>query len=226
MTDPVACRAARAFLVRRGPQNTALEAFQFCLKYERKSEFRRLCEMLRTHLGNLTKYSHQVNAVNLNNAESLQLHMETRFAQLNTAVQLELWQESSRTVDDLFGLMRQSRTPLKSSVMAAYYDKMAQIFLVSDNWLMHAFAFKRQFQKSANKLAAPERKTYVGAAAAVWCGLAHSRAGLTRSVSLAACVLGEGCERPWMTHACPGLHLRWSWPRLPPRWTVLHRARW
>ena len=153
---------ALGLLRERAPprQTTAVQAFQFCLKYERKSEFRRLCEMLRTHLSNLTKYSHQANAVSLTNTDSLQLHMETRFSQLGAAVQLELWQESSRTVDDLYGLMRQSRKPLKSSVMASYYDKMAQIFLVSDNWLMHSFAFKRQFQKSASKLSTEDRREY------------------------------------------------------------------
>ena len=118
--------------------------------------------MLRLHLSNLTKYSHQTNAVSLSNADSLQLHMETRFAQLGASVQLELWQESSRTVDDLYGLMRQSRKPLKSSVMASYYDKMAQIFLVSDNWLMHAFALRRQFQKSGSKMTPDDRREYVG----------------------------------------------------------------
>jgi translation initiation factor 3 subunit A len=142
-------------------QTTALQAFQFCQKYERKSEFRRLCEMLRTHLSNLTKYANQLNAVSLNNPESLQLHMETRFAQLSTAVALELWQESSRTVDDLFGLMRQSRRPLKGAVMASYYGRMAQIFLVGENWLMHAFALKRQLQKSGNKLSPEARAEYV-----------------------------------------------------------------
>jgi len=146
-----------------GRQSTALQAFQFCIKYERRNEFRRLCDMLRLHLVNLAKYAHQANAVNLNNVESLQLHMETRFAQLSAAVQLELWQEASRTVDEMLNLMRQSRKPLRSSVMASYYDKLAQIFLVSENWLMHAFAFKRQYQKSASKLSPEERREYVTA---------------------------------------------------------------
>ena len=35
----------------------ANKAFQFCLQYRRTTEFRRLCEILRQHLVNLTKYA-------------------------------------------------------------------------------------------------------------------------------------------------------------------------
>jgi translation initiation factor 3 subunit A len=35
---------------------TARHALQFCQTYRRKTEFRRLCDMLRQHLGNLQKY--------------------------------------------------------------------------------------------------------------------------------------------------------------------------
>jgi len=46
-------------------QTTAQQAFQFCLKYQRKSEFRRLCEILRTHFLNLAKYSGAKDAISL-----------------------------------------------------------------------------------------------------------------------------------------------------------------
>lgn len=35
---------------------TAVSAFQFCRFYSRRTEFRRLCDLLRMHLGNLQKY--------------------------------------------------------------------------------------------------------------------------------------------------------------------------
>lgn len=36
--------------------NTAVSALRFCGTYKRRTEFRRLCDMLRLHLGNLQKY--------------------------------------------------------------------------------------------------------------------------------------------------------------------------
>lgn len=36
--------------------STAQSAFRFCREYSRRTEFRRLCDLLRMHLGNLQKY--------------------------------------------------------------------------------------------------------------------------------------------------------------------------
>ncbi|KAK5280206.1 eukaryotic translation initiation factor 3 subunit A, partial [Cryomyces antarcticus] len=78
-------------------QSTAHQAFQFCSKYVRKTEFRRLCELLRNHLSNAAKYSSQMHAINLSDPETLQRHLDTRFQQLNVAVELELWQEAFKS---------------------------------------------------------------------------------------------------------------------------------
>lgn len=42
--------------------SAALGALRFCRNFRRKTEFRRLCEMLRLHLGNLQKYGVTVSA--------------------------------------------------------------------------------------------------------------------------------------------------------------------
>ncbi|KAG8991668.1 eukaryotic translation initiation factor 3 subunit A, partial [Tulasnella sp. 427] len=81
-------------------QQIVHQAFKFCIKHNRKVEFRRLCETLRLHLANVAKYSHQPHAINLSDPETLQSHLDARFAQLNTSVELELWQEAFRSVED------------------------------------------------------------------------------------------------------------------------------
>ncbi|RVD87758.1 uncharacterized protein DFL_001969 [Arthrobotrys flagrans] len=124
-------------------QQTASQAFQFCLKYTRKTEFRRLCELLRNHLQNASKYSAQMHAINLNDPDTLQRHLDTRFQQLNAAVELELWQEAFRSVEDIHNLLTLSKRPAKAIMMANYYEKLTRIFRTSENHLFHAAAWNR-----------------------------------------------------------------------------------
>ena len=138
-------------------QSTAHQAFDFCLKYTRKTEFRRLCELLRNHVQNAAKYSSQMHAINLNEPDTLQRHLETRFRQLNVADELELWQEAFRSVEDIHMLLTISKRPAKNTMMANYFEKLTKIFLVSDNFLFHAAAFSKYYtllRSSASAVAA------------------------------------------------------------------------
>ena len=69
---------------------TAQRAFEFCVAHERKTEMRRLCETLRHHLSNLQRATAQGNTNRLRGwegwtQEGIELHLATRFAQLEAA---------------------------------------------------------------------------------------------------------------------------------------------
>lgn len=53
-------------------------AFSFCLKYNRKMEFRKLCEKLRKHLEDICKVSLQTTGVSISKPETQQLNLDTR----------------------------------------------------------------------------------------------------------------------------------------------------
>ena len=135
----------------------ARNAFQFCMKFNRKTEFRKLCDNLHTHLDILKKQQQQLvspvsshalqNIINLSNGESQALHLETRLQQLDCAITMELWQEAYKATDDIkrFNLMNLSKKPLKPQLMASYYQKLGLVFYKANCPLFHAAALLRHF---------------------------------------------------------------------------------
>jgi len=125
--------------------DTVLKAFQFCRRFSRRDEFRRLSEMVRYHLALSVKYPGQVNAIPLaSSASSHQLALELRFAQLALACDMELWQEAFRTVEDIYGLQLLARKSVRQLTAPEYFDRLARIFAKSDNFLFLAATLMRQ----------------------------------------------------------------------------------
>jgi len=155
-------------------------ALNFCRTYKRRTEFRRFCDMLRQHLGNLQKYGSNQDALDAkpNNkvrgwegwtTESIEFHLQTRFQQLETASVLHLYTEGFKTVEDIYNILQishvQARKNINSSLpkaklMATYYEKLTDLFWVSENYLFHAFAWYKYYTLSCeyNKSMSNEQK--------------------------------------------------------------------
>lgn len=117
--------------------DTAKKAFGFCQRYQRKMEFRRLCELVRLH----RKFANaEQRATLLGNADSFNRFMETRFKQLQVATHLDLWQEAYKSIEDIHGIITffKKTPPAKQSI--EYFDKLMKVFWVAQNFLFHAYA--------------------------------------------------------------------------------------
>lgn len=139
-------------------QSTALKAFDFCFLYKRRQELRRLCELLRNHLTNTSKYANQSNAIDFSTGDSLQLHLDTRFKQLSITLQLELWQEAFRSVEDIHGLLAMGKKVPKLSMMLNYYDALIKIFRVSNDYVLHAASWNRYMQIAMQHVNIPDHE--------------------------------------------------------------------
>ncbi|KAJ2830032.1 eukaryotic translation initiation factor 3 subunit A [Coemansia erecta] len=126
-------------------QRIANKAIDFCRTYERKTEFHRLCELLRSHLQKIAKYAHQQNSVNMADPETVQLFLDMHFHQLNTATEMELWQESFFAVEDIHSLIQQSKRPIKPQAMANYFEMLTRIMYAAKNPLFLAAAWHRYY---------------------------------------------------------------------------------
>lgn len=120
--------------------------FQFCLKYNRKMEFRKLCEKLRKHLEDICKTTPQTANVSITKPETQQLNLDTRLHQLDSAIQMEAWQEAYKAIEDIHGLMTLSKKTPVAKTMANYYQKLAMVFWKAGNQLFHAAALLKLFQ--------------------------------------------------------------------------------
>lgn len=142
-------------------QTVVKQAFNFCFRYTRKTEFRRLCELLRNHLQTAAaqaKNAGQVNPIDFSDPDTVQRFLDTRFDQLNVAVKLELWQEAFRSVEDVHTLLTVSKRPPKVSTMANYFENLARIFLVAGNNLFHAAAWSRYYSLVLQARSVPEQE--------------------------------------------------------------------
>ena len=133
-------------------QMVSNEAFQFCVKYERKSEFRKVCETLRAHLNNLLKYKDQRDRPDLNSRETQDILLDVRFQQLDASAKLGMWNEAFRSVEDIHGLMFVLKRSPRPTLMASYFAALTKVFFISQNYLCNAYAWIKLYNLSKGYL--------------------------------------------------------------------------
>ncbi len=133
-------------------------AFAFCLAYNRKMEFKRICEILRHHLGIIVKYSSssQANGILLADPASHQLQLELRFAQLDAAVRMELWHEAFKSIEDIHGLFVLARKSAKPALVITYYERLCRVFQMSSDFLFYAATMCKLFVIQERTAGAPD----------------------------------------------------------------------
>ncbi|GFY51631.1 eukaryotic translation initiation factor 3 subunit A [Trichonephila inaurata madagascariensis] len=121
-------------------------AFKFCLKYCRKTDFRKLCNLLRLHIGYLQKRYSELFS-NICDSEVNVLYLETGILELDTALELELWPEAFKAAEDIHLLINFAKKS-NSKAVAIYYEKLSLVFWKANDLLYHAAALFRFFQLS------------------------------------------------------------------------------
>nr|CDS30359.2 eukaryotic translation initiation factor 3 [Hymenolepis microstoma] len=100
--------------------------------------------MIRTHTSRIQNTPNAPNGINLNNSDTQILHFETRLRQLDCAMQLEMYNEAFKIVEDICTINMLAKKIDRPSLMVEYYTKTADLFLRSHYNLFHAAAlFKR-----------------------------------------------------------------------------------
>jgi hypothetical protein len=80
--------------------DTAKKTFMFCVTYKRKVEFRRLKDLLKTHLHMAPQsYSQPISE------NTLRLRVEIRAEQLHAATKLDLWQLAFESAEELHNVI-------------------------------------------------------------------------------------------------------------------------
>lgn len=139
---------------------TARRAMQFCLQFERKREFHRLCEQMSDHLQHIrAPIRVPLFPVNINDPETLALQLETRFELVNCAGKIGLWQEAFRAMEAIADLVKSSGREPSAVMKQTYFHKLAQIFWRSNDYALHAAAWHKFYYLVVQQHRAGQKQT-------------------------------------------------------------------
>eukprot|EP00494_Astrolonche_serrata_P032006 UN32275 len=128
-------------------QETVERAIKYCVSLGRTNEYHKLCDLCRRHLKAVYEHQEQNNKVEIYTPEMLGVYLNTRFKLLENATKLKMWQEAFKLITDIHNLQEKSKekTELDSSLMLIYYRKLSEIFLQSENYLLHGYSLLKYY---------------------------------------------------------------------------------
>jgi translation initiation factor 3 subunit A len=155
-------------------------AFVFCKENKRKVEFKRLCDSVRGYLQTLIKTEKKQffqNKVQISRPEVLKILIQIRISLLDTATELEQWQEAFKTAEDIIFLMdkyeksqddskdgkTKKSTKIPPLMKLEFYSNVEKLLWISDYPLYHAHStilikeLASKAQKWAKALKTPEK---------------------------------------------------------------------
>ncbi|KAJ5077839.1 eukaryotic translation initiation factor 3 subunit a [Anaeramoeba ignava] len=131
---------------------TAKQAFDLCIKYNRKKELKKLCDTLRTNFSKLEDYQDQ-RKVSLSDPKSLAKILDIQLFQLDATVKLSFWEETFKTLSGIANFCQEYKLKISPEKKFQYYDHFANALLVTKNYFYHAQALRQMIltAKSMNK---------------------------------------------------------------------------
>ena len=133
-------------------------AFAKCLKNKKTMEFKRLSDVVKSHLSHniktFEKQSHATVAfaLDIKNADTNERLVDFRFTHQEHAKGLGLWQDCYRIIEDLNTLMKAKKN-VNVRILIPYYENLYSIFWHAKEYLFHAVAYQSYYscQKNSGK---------------------------------------------------------------------------
>jgi len=146
--------------------NVARRALQRCKKFNKRGDFKKLCEVIRVHQYQNVKASEKTSttnpafALNIKNPETNDRLMDLRFNQLIMTKEMGLWQDAYKIMEDINVLLKNRRkTP--NDILLKYYQHLYEIFWHSNHYLLHAVGFHNYFACLRRKSEEKDQQKYV-----------------------------------------------------------------
>eukprot|EP00347_Sterkiella_histriomuscorum_P021885 403332425 len=156
---------------------TAQKCFEFCAKYNYKSEYQKISETLHSHFNQILKQAKHPETliqskipfpVKLDEDDALQKVLELRYQQLKIALKMKVWSDAFRTSENIYQLINRNKHQHHASrmkqILADFFQNLALIFWESDFYLFHAYSLMNlQSINKASKTMSEQQKSSMAA---------------------------------------------------------------